>query len=136
MSHELLIDDGEASMMYVGEPPWHGLGTRLNSPATAEEAIFAARLGWEVEKKPLSFMDGANPVLVEDRYAVVPGDGWQGETRPVLGIVSKGYTPLQNRDAQTDKKLCHLRCQGGTTADRNTQTATQPFAHLTGNHTL
>ena len=99
MSHELLINDGEASMMYVGEPPWHGLGTKLNSPATAEEAISAAKLDWEVEKKPLSFMDGPKVVPVEDRYAVVPGDGWQGETRPVLGIVSKGYTPLQNRDA-------------------------------------
>ncbi len=33
---------------------------------------------------------GLKPVPVDDRYAVVPGDGWQGETRPVLGIVSKG----------------------------------------------
>jgi hypothetical protein len=28
MSHDLLINNGEASMMYVGAPPWHGLGSR------------------------------------------------------------------------------------------------------------
>ena len=43
MAHELNIEDGRASMMYVGEVPWHGLGTRLEkAPKTAEEAIAAA----------------------------------------------------------------------------------------------
>jgi hypothetical protein len=37
MAHELLIEDGEAAMFYVGARPWHGLGTRLANPATAEE---------------------------------------------------------------------------------------------------
>ena len=32
MAHEILIDNGKASMMYVGEEPWHGLGTRLATP--------------------------------------------------------------------------------------------------------
>jgi len=52
MAHELMIQNGEASMMYVGDPPWHRLGTALAKPATAEEAIRAAKLDWTVEKRP------------------------------------------------------------------------------------
>jgi hypothetical protein len=26
MAHELYIENGKAAMMYVGTPPWHGLG--------------------------------------------------------------------------------------------------------------
>ena len=32
MAHNLEIRNGEASMSYVGESPWHKLGTQLNKP--------------------------------------------------------------------------------------------------------
>src|SRR6266700_863180 len=53
MAHGIEIRNEEASMFYVGEEPWHGLGTKLDRPATAAEAIKAAHLDWRVEKKPL-----------------------------------------------------------------------------------
>ena len=53
MSHELHISEGKAAMMYVGGPPWHGLGTRLDKPATSREAIRAAGLDWKVKLVPV-----------------------------------------------------------------------------------
>jgi len=44
MAHNLLIQNGQASMFYINEVPWHGLGVRLDKPATAQEAITAANL--------------------------------------------------------------------------------------------
>jgi hypothetical protein len=69
MAHEIAIVNGQASMMYVGEPPWLGLGIRLDNPATAREAIVAAGLDYEVElarlatrgdeRPPCGFWDGS-----------------------------------------------------------------------------
>jgi phage/plasmid-like protein (TIGR03299 family) len=98
MSHNLLIQNGKASMFYINEVPWHGLGTRLNKPATAKEAIEAAQLNWKVVKLPL--FAGSKRIPVIDRFAVVrkSGDHIQ-RTDPVLGVVSNEYTPLQNHQA-------------------------------------
>ena len=98
MSANLLIHNGQASMFYINEVPWHGLGTRLNKPATAQEAIQAANLDWPVIKLPLTA--GSKHIPVPDKYAIVRKSGnLVQKSDPVLGVVGKDYTPLQNRDA-------------------------------------
>ncbi len=92
-----MIQNGEASMMYVGGVPWHGLGTALDKPATAEEAIQAARLDWQVKKLPLYATDGDNSLLrlpVPDKFAVA-----RENSLDVLGVVGSSYTIVQNREA-------------------------------------
>lgn len=94
MAHNLNTANGKTSMMYVGEVPWHKLGTKLENPATATEAIQAAGLDFKVIKKTLRT---TTPELsVVGHYATVRTD-----TLDVLGVVGSRYEPIQNRDAFT-----------------------------------
>ncbi|OPZ30038.1 MAG: hypothetical protein BWZ02_00869 [Lentisphaerae bacterium ADurb.BinA184] len=101
MAHELAFgDDGAARMMYVEEVPWHGLGKRLNSPPTAEEAIKAAGLDWTVARAPLFYHESVEQTgVVRGHYAIVPTEGWTKRERPVFGVVTEQYQPLQNVEA-------------------------------------
>ncbi len=100
MAHELATISGKAAMMYVGQVPWHGLGTALKSPATAAEAIRAASLDWQVVKSPLYFEHGKAKHPVHHRFAMVRDDLLKlAGPPPVLGIVGAEYKPLQNREA-------------------------------------
>ena len=86
-------------MMYVGDEPWHGLGTKLNAPATAAQAIEAAHLDWEVVKRPLHVIGNGTTVPVKGKFAMLPADRLDRADCPVFGVVSGEYTPLQNREA-------------------------------------
>jgi len=96
MSHDLEInkETGKASMFYVGQVPWHSLGTKLENPATAQEAITAANLDFTVKTTPALFRVGRSVIPIKDKFAVIRTD-----TNTGLGVVGKSYTPLQNTDA-------------------------------------
>jgi phage/plasmid-like protein (TIGR03299 family) len=87
MAHEV------ESMFFTteGGTPWHGLGVELKNPPTAEEAIIAAGLDWEVQLQEMTIGSGA---LVPDHFATV-----RSTDSKVLGVVGSKYTPLQNKDA-------------------------------------
>jgi phage/plasmid-like protein (TIGR03299 family) len=91
MAHNLATTNGKAAMMYTGQVPWHRLGTKLDQPATAREAITAAGLDYEVRLTPVSTFDGLS---VPKTNAVVRYD-----TQAVLGVVSDRYVPVQNHQA-------------------------------------
>ncbi len=81
------------------EAPWHGLGTALDKPATAAEAIKAARLDWTVRKVQLYAGDSFVRQEVRDQFALVRDDLWGQDGGAPLGIVGKDYKPLQNHEA-------------------------------------
>ena len=91
MAHELATVNGRTSMMFTGEQPWHGLGTRLDAPATARETIQAAGLDYDVKLSDMTTTDG---IPVPSKKAVVRTD-----TNDVLGVVGNSYVPVQNRQA-------------------------------------
>ncbi len=91
---------------FLNEGAWHGLGTILDHPPTAIEAMVAANLDWRVELGPLyrfvpedggglyhQDVEGAmHPV--EDNFAVV-----RDSDQRCLGVVGSRFRPLQNEDA-------------------------------------
>lgn len=89
MAHNL--NENGNRMFYVGEKPWHELGTRLDNPATAKEAIEAAKLDYRVECHPI-FLPSGN--RVDFKRATVRID-----TGDALGIIGNQYQPVQNTEA-------------------------------------
>lgn len=98
MSHNLLIENGKASMMFYDDVPWHQLGQRLDRPATSQEAIEAANLNWIVEKKPL-YLKFKPKVQVSEAFAMVRKNHLTNNEPTVLGVVGKNYKPVQNYEA-------------------------------------
>ena len=99
MSHELEMKDGQASMFYAGEVPWHRLGTRVEREITAAAAIKVAGLDLDAALQPI-YLSGSNtvdgiPVIggeISEKKAVVREDG------RILGVVGNGYHIIQNRE--------------------------------------
>ena len=85
MAHEI----NEGRIMYVGERPWHGIGKELMEPATAQEAIMAARLDYEVQFHPVM----TDFKTIEGVMATARADN-----NEILGIVSDRYKIYQNKD--------------------------------------
>lgn len=85
-------------MFYVGQEPWHGLGTSLPQAVPLAEALVAAGLDYEVSMRPLALRDELDSD-VPQRKAVVREDRQPGEPGRVLGVVHPDFKLLQNRDA-------------------------------------
>ena len=82
------------TMMYVGNTPWHGKGTPLQSPPTINEALELSGLNWNVYKKQTYYYKNNAEATPTGHYVTTRDD-----TEAVLGNVSKRYTILQNKEA-------------------------------------
>lgn len=83
------------TMMYVGDRPWHGLGTYVESELTSEKAIVAAGLDWTVKLSPVcASLTGHYSPDSEDFKAVV-----RMSDERILGVVGGRYHPVQNKQA-------------------------------------
>ena len=96
MSHELFQDQ----MAFVGEKPWHGLGTLVPPDVSAAEMISVANLDWKVRKEPAP---GARLIDEKkehyDRYVMERDPVGEEKEAVALAIVGRAYKPLQNTDA-------------------------------------
>lgn len=93
MSHELEMVNGEASMAYAGETPWHGLGVEVDPSVSTTEMMKAANLDWTVTKTPMFAKVGNNYIPTKQQALVRESDN------KVLTIVGPGWNPVQNQEA-------------------------------------
>ena len=79
------------SMFYTREKPWHGLGTRVMSSPTSEDALILAGLNWKVLQEP----------VYTEKKEVIEGfkANVRDSDRKVLGVVSDRYKVVQNNEA-------------------------------------
>ena len=95
------------TMMYVGELPWHKLGTYAGQEdVTGAEALKLAQIDWKVRKAPAYALLGHDSVsgqpifkAIADQFSIVRSrEGEPIEAHEPLPNVTVGrvYTPLQN----------------------------------------
>lgn len=90
MGHEIDLSTGKAGMAYVGQVPWHGLGTRLAEGAPIEVWLSAAGLNWSLVSEPVMYRHGDEIRRMEDWFVLSRSD-----TGDALSVVSKDYFPVQ-----------------------------------------
>ena len=79
------------TMFYVRETPWHGLGVCVMDAPSSGDALKVAGLDWDVVQKPI-YTDDWNKVA--GYFANV-----RSSDNSVLGVVSRRYKIVQNREA-------------------------------------
>jgi len=93
MAHEIEIVNGVAQMVYVGETPWHGLGTQIPADLSPQQVLEKAGLDWTVEKIPAFANVGGKQVNI-GRSALV-----RSSDNSILDVVTNDWNPLQNQQA-------------------------------------
>lgn len=94
MAHEITVrQDGKAEIAYVGERPWHCLGTKLDQDATIETWIKEAGLDWEAQKSMVKFMADDGMTSFQGKSVI-----YRSDSLSPLGIVSDEYKIVQPRE--------------------------------------
>jgi phage/plasmid-like protein (TIGR03299 family) len=94
MSHNLNFANGKYAFAST-KPAWHGLGTIVDKPMTAEEAIQKAGLDFIVEKRMNYTTINGKLVELPNSFSIIRTD-----TNDILyDKASDGYTIVQNREA-------------------------------------
>lgn len=93
MSHEIAINNGKASMAYVGATPWHGLGQQLTENATIETWITEAGMDYEILPTPVLYNVGKEYAHVNGRNVL-----YRSDNNEALGLVSNTYKVVQPKE--------------------------------------
>lgn len=90
MAHQIAIINGKASIAYVGDKPWHGLGQELTPDASIETWKKEAGMDWEIKDSPIIFNDGSGSKVYKGSRVL-----FRSDTGEQLSIVSDEYRVVQ-----------------------------------------
>ena len=93
MAHELEMVNGQASMAYAGDVPWHGLGVKVSNDLTPEQMLQAAGLDWTVDPINLFAEVGDRKIATGHRALVRSSD------QKVIDVITDDWNPVQNSEA-------------------------------------
>ena len=91
MTHELYIDGtGKASMAYVGDAPWHSLGSRLTPNSPLEVWAEEAGLNFSVNSADVKFDTPAGQSAFDGKRVL-----YRSDTHTPLAVVGSKYKVVQ-----------------------------------------
>lgn len=93
MAHMIDMTNARANMAFVGETPWHKLGTELTVGADLGVWAAAAGLTHDVKRAAVEFHTETQAQVYTDRHVLYRSDNGKP-----LGIVSHGYNIVQPRE--------------------------------------
>jgi len=93
MAHELEFVDGKAQMAYVGDVPWHGLGTLVSNDLTPGQMMKAAGVDWRVQEVESFIEYNGEKRKTGQKSLVRETDG------KILTNVGENWNPVQNEQA-------------------------------------
>lgn len=95
MAHELSFKNGKAEMAYVGEKPWHGLGTELTEDASIDTWKVEAGMNWDIKSSPVVFdiEDDESEGIFEGKRVL-----YRSDDKAPLSIVSDKYNIVQPKE--------------------------------------
>lgn len=91
MSHEIDMSNNRANIAFVGETPWHGLGSPLTPDADMETWRREAGMEWSCVSSPVQFQlaDGGLSSFSGRRVL------YRSDTKAPLSVVSSSYNVVQ-----------------------------------------
>lgn len=91
MAHMIDMSNDRANMAYVGDKPWHGLGSELEAGADLDQWRIAAGLDWTAELQDLYFRSRTDQLVKKADSKIV----YRSDTAAELGICSDRYKVVQ-----------------------------------------
>lgn len=90
MAHEIDTSNNRQNMAFVGQTPWHGLGSKLAPGADMETWRTAAGMNWmALEAETLFSHEGVTRPVPDSKVL------FRSDTEAALGVVSKWYNTVQ-----------------------------------------
>lgn len=82
--HMIDFSNDRANIAFVGQLPWHGLGSRLPENADIDQWRIAAGLNWKIERAPVKFTTDEGDQQVWGENSVL----YRSDTKAPLSIMS------------------------------------------------